>query len=162
MAFRDQNGFTLLELLIIVSIIVISTILSTPFLKKSVEYFRFKSTTNAIKYRINFARSASIANTKIHCGVSFDFISKPQKATVFYDTAGTSYKYDQGSDPINGEYKLPQKFKIEKSGNNSIINDAIVFRGDGSTKYGGSILLKSENYSCTLNVLASTGRVKVY
>lgn len=159
----NQKGFSFLELIIVITIITVSSALAIPSIKKAVEYLKLKSTVNVIKHQLFLARTSSVSNTAIHCGVSFNFESSPQESIVFYDdSTGTRYKYDPGIDKIIEQNKLPKSITFEKNSHDGIINDAIVFRGDGSSKYGGSVSLVSKNFSSRINVLASTGRIKVY
>jgi hypothetical protein len=52
---------------------------------------------------------------------------------------------------------------IPPTGVNGITDSVVVFRGDGSAKNGGKIFVKNKRGQMRIiEVLASTGRVKVY
>ena len=61
-----------------------------------------------------------------------------------------------------GDIKMPKNITLSIAGTSPVINNVVVFRGDGSAKDGGSVQLTNRFLKTrTINVLPSTGRVKV-
>ena len=163
-AHLSSKGFTLVELIVVIVIALISSAIAVPSFIKMMQHNRLKTTADSIKQQLYVARSRALANSTVHCGVYFDFSSTPQKVFTFTDDpTGAQDQYNALTDktllavltiPINVQMTLPSS--------GGITNSCIVFRGDGSAKYGGTVNVTNSSNTKYINVLASTGRIKVY
>jgi len=97
-------------------------------------------------------------------GVCFDTGSS-SRAFVFLDVrTGTQNHYDASDPHYMGDYPLPYGIRIiiPSVGGGGISDSVVVFRGDGSARNGGSVILQSSFGEIrAVNVLASTGRVRI-
>jgi len=161
-----NKGFTLVEMAITILIIVIIAVTAKVKLGPFVQSIRMRSTTDTIKAKIIAARTRAIANPYVHCGVYFKMTS-PQSVLLFFDNgagaAANNNAYDAGADQIYIPAQAPpNKIIFVNPSSNYFTNDALVFRGDGSAKYGGQIEIQDgAGHKRTIDVLPSTGRVKV-
>jgi type II secretory pathway pseudopilin PulG len=146
----------------IVAIILVLTAIALPPIGGVVRAMRLRSAVDAVKNQILMARIRAAANPNVHCGVYFDVAQA--RSMVFYDRgSGSEYSYEPTGDEVFGTpYELPSGITFSLPAANAFTNSAVVFRGDGSAKYGGSIEVKdADENTRILDVLASTGRVKV-
>jgi prepilin-type N-terminal cleavage/methylation domain-containing protein len=162
---NSRSGFSLLEIIIVVVILGIVAALAIPAGVNMTSNTQLRSTADIIKQKLVVARSRAIADPSLACGVYFDITSTPNKVVTFFDdpSFGLRNKYDAGTDknyltPSN----LDKNIKMQIPATGGIINQVIIFRGDGSAKDGGSInIVNKRGKTRTINILASTGRVKV-
>jgi prepilin-type N-terminal cleavage/methylation domain-containing protein len=163
----DTKGFTIIEVLVVIIIIGIMAALVKVKYRPLAESLQLKTAANIVKGTIVSARARAMANPSVQCGVYFK-TSNPQQMLVFYDN-NSNYFYD-GSDTIYiTSQPLPGRITMENPSDSFPANLGtggagyiVVFRGDGSSKWPGSIIVKnSYGKKDTIDVLASTGRVKV-
>jgi hypothetical protein len=129
-------------------------------MKNYLRNIEFRNSGENIKRLIQLAQSRAMANPNIHIGVYFDRAKNPNKAFLFQDKANPqNYEYDASGDPA---YMQPEVLK------RGIVFEAltgypeeIVFRGDGSAWKSMKILITDGVRKDTLDVLASTGRVRL-
>ncbi len=166
-----NQGFTLLEIIITLMILMITIAIAVPVGRNTLDYLRIKSTADEIKRTIKLAQSKAMADPQVHCGVYF-FSGTGSSASyakkeiaIFFDINGNN-RYENGSDKI---YLAPKplglgiKLIIPSAVNGGITDNVIVFRGDGSAKTGGAVVINSPlGRRDSIHTLASTGRVKVY
>jgi prepilin-type N-terminal cleavage/methylation domain-containing protein len=161
---RDKRGFTFIEMMTVIALVGIISIWALPRMTRMMERFKARQTADTIMRQLVTARTRAIADPFTHCGVYFDTAASPQKTLIFYDrSGGTQYDYNSGiDDTYMGNYILPKGIKMALPAGGGIVNKVIVFRGDGSSKSGGTIEFKDRyNQTKKVNVLASIGRVKV-
>jgi Tfp pilus assembly protein FimT len=147
--------------MVIVVVLVLAAI-ALPSIGGVARAMRLRSAVDAVKNQIFVARIRAVANPNVHCGVFFDVAEA--RSLVFYDNgSGSEYSFDPAGDEVFGNtYSLPSGITFSLPSSNAFTNSAIVFRGDGSAKHGGSIEIKDADENTRLvDVLASTGRVKV-
>lgn len=168
---RYFNGFTVVEMLITLSVLVILTGIAIPVGRKTIDYMRLKTTGDQIKLVLKVAQSKATADPQVHCGVymfpgtgtSSGYANK--QFAIFFDR-DNDYIYDPGTDPLYlGTRSLPPgiTLSIPPIAKGGITSNVIVFRGDGSAKTGGSIILTSKYArKDSINVLPSTGRIKTF
>lgn len=129
-----------------------------------VKRIQAKNAFDGVKHYMVLARSRAIANPGKHCGVEFRLYAANSKhndsAIAFFDLNGNK-AYDVGKDSL---YSKPFVFK-KSEGLTAKAQGAspkvIVFRGDGSANASMKIDLTLGKFQSTLDVLASTGRIKV-
>jgi prepilin-type N-terminal cleavage/methylation domain-containing protein len=151
-------GFTMVETMVVVAIIVITAALIAPSMIGLVQWTKLQGAVTALKNQLVTAKVRAIANPSVHCGVYFDMTSVPKKTIIFFDDNG-NYVYDPGSDHMYlTTYDVEKTCQLQISG---ITNSCIVFRGDGSAKTGGKITLQTSRSTSTINVSAGSGRIKI-
>jgi len=161
MKTKKSAGITLVELVVVITMAGILSALAVPNLIKMVETTKLRTAANTIKRQMLVARTRAIADPYNHCGVVID-VTK-QQAFVFFD-ASTPYQVNttDTTNKYGGIYKMPRGDTLLIPSSGGIQNNCVVFRGDGSAKYGGSVQVKNKyNNIRTITVEASTGRVKV-
>ena len=129
-----------------------------------VQRIKLQSAANGMKHAVMNARLRAVANPDRQCGVVFRLYgSSTMNDTVFafLDKNPPDKIYKKGEDSL---YLTP--FVLKPS--NKVVSripagfpSAIVFRGDGSASASAQVILTLGNMSVTLDVLASTGRVRV-
>lgn len=162
-------GYTIVELLVAILILVVLAAVAVPYMVPMVGIIKLRTAADTIKRQMIVARTRALSDPNTHVGVCFDTRTSPNRSFIFLDVpTGTAYHYDWNSDPIYmGEYRVPSGVwdslpPPPASGGIGITDSVVVFRGDGSAKNGGSIIVKNKYGAFrTVSVLASTGRVKV-
>ncbi len=151
-------GFSILEVCVAVGVIGLLAALGIKPMKNYLKRTEFNNGVNNIKHLIQTCQSRAMSNPNIHVGVYFD--QKLQSAVPFQDKSNpTLYQYDPAADP---KYLQATTLKrgvrfVKLSG----YPDEIVFRGDGSAFKSLKIVVTDGTLKDTLDVLASTGRVRV-
>jgi Tfp pilus assembly protein FimT len=163
---KSNSGITIIELMMVIIILGFLAALAVPNLVPMVDMIKLRTAANAVKRQMIIARTRALSDPNVHVGVCIDTRTNPNRSFVFFDVAtGTAYHND-ASDPVYmGEYRVPKNIwdSIPSVANGGISDSVVVFRGDGSAKNGGTVILKNRYGRIrTISVLASTGRVKMY
>ena len=161
---KSIRGFTLVEALVVVAIIVIVATAVTPMMLPVVENIRLMTTANGIKHQLICAKTRALGDSRIHCGVHFDTHSTPHQVQVFSDNGSpeNNGEYNEGSDQLfMPAYILPPTISLTISGTGA--GSDIIFRGDGSTRVHGLVIKvkTNRNREKQITVLPSTGRIKI-
>lgn len=134
--------------------------LSARPMRDYIQRIQFGNHQANIKRLIQTAKSRSMANPQVHCGVYFDVGSSPQRVAAFRDLDDpASHAFDPGPDSL---FLLPVDLRPEIS--LSLVPgypSAIIFRGDGSAYETARVVLRYKDLEDTLQILASTGQVQV-
>lgn len=146
---RNENGMTLMELMIVVVVIGITTSLAAPSFFEILPQLQAKAEIRDIVSTLREARSKAVATKQSH-GVAFDY-----NKNVF-----TVFKIDSTGDST---------VSLSEIGNDVFIcydtfqNSNIVFQPDGSASESGYVCIATDEYRSFfwLSVIAATGRVKV-
>lgn len=153
---KGSGGFSILELVVVIVVIgVLALVLKNP-MQGYLRRLEFNKSVDNVKHLIQTSQSKAMANPNLHIGVWF----ADSSAGAFQDRANPSlYEYDAGGDPA---YLQPARLKrgvrlVKLPG----YPDEIVFRGDGSAYKSFRIAVTDGVLTDTLDVLASTGRVRV-
>ncbi len=159
-SLSNEKGFTMIEILVTVVLIGLLALLSINPMKNYLRRLDFQNSAKNIKRLIQTAQSRAMANPNEHIGVYFDLAATPQKAFAFIDKFNPSlYVYDAVKDPI---YLQPEVLKRGSSFTAlSVCPCEVVFRGDGSAYKSFKIILTDGTLQDTLDILASTGRVRL-
>lgn len=151
----------MVEITVVVIIVSTMAMLTVRPMKNYLKRLEFRNSSQNIKHLIQAAQSKAMANPNMHIGVFFDLSTKPHRVLAFQDkTNPTLYQYDANLDPV---YLAPQPLKPGSSFKllSAYPENEVVFRGDGSAWKSFKILITNGTLIDTLDVLASTGRVRV-
>lgn len=158
------GGFSLLEMMAVIVIIGILSSVVIPSMQKYLENVRLRTAIDVVRNQLMAAKMRAVANPDIHCGVHFD--TAGGRTFLFQDrSVGARYRFVAGEDTVYlGAADVPAKTKLQIPSSGGITNCAVVFRGDGSAKYGGAVEVLSTvsaSKKRRLVVNALVGRVKV-
>lgn len=155
----SQKGFSLLEMIGVIVILGLILAGARAPMSRFTRTLEQKHAVTGLRKVLLTARSKAMANPSIHCGVWFDPASIPPQAVLFLDTfSPANYAYDPGKDkaylspfvmPRGAALTVPDPYPV-----------TVIFRGDGSAYMSGRVLLANSDLSDTLEVLASTGRIR--
>lgn len=157
----NENGFSLIELMIIVVIIGIITSMAVPRFQDAYDRIKFRSANRDIISTIRLARSQAIVEKK-NIGVNFDNMGNTITLFEKNDPYTVLELFEEADEVIRVD-TMPGQYAYVWT---DILNYSIVFRPTGQAVFsgGGNIytLAQSDNVVSVymINVLASTGRVK--
>jgi Tfp pilus assembly protein FimT len=156
---RLGAGYTLLELLLVVSLAGTAISLATPSVSGFVSHQRLVGCSEAVRGLLIAARTRALANPTVPCGVCFMVDSVPARAVSFFDQ-NRNGTFDAGSErTYMAAVHTPVGITMEVSDSNT--SRCVVFRGDGAAKSSGSVLLRAATSARGIHVLRSTGRVRL-
>lgn len=158
--WNTETGFTVVEILIAAGVLGLLALLSLRPMKNYLHRMEFQNSSRNIKHLVQLAQSKAMANPNVHIGVYFNKATTPHRVMLFQDLANpANYNYDGNGDPA---YLAPAILKTGTSIQSLTgYPDEIVFRGDGSAWKSMKVVLTDGTLKDTLDVLASTGRVRV-
>jgi hypothetical protein len=142
-----------------VIIVIALACLAKPPMTRYLKTLEQKNAILGVRKLMQTARSRAMANPSVHCGVYFDVNARPPRALLFEDTfAPGSYAYDAGKDkPYLAPYTLPVGSTLSVA---ATYPAALIYRGDGSAYLSAKVVVRTRGLSDTLDVLASTGRIR--
>lgn len=154
-----RGGFTLLEVVGVIVILGLITAAAKAPMGRYLQTLEQKNAVTAMRKLLQTARGKAMANPSVHCGVWFDFQSAPPRAGLFLDTFSPgNYAYDPGKDKAYlSPFILPKGAKLTVP---EPYPAAVIFRGDGSAYLSGRVQVRTAGMDDTLDVLASTGRIR--
>lgn len=154
----STRAFTLVELVIVLAVLGVLAITLRNPMKDYLRRVEFNNTVDHVKRLIQTCQTRAMTNPNLHIGLWFDF--KGGRAVPFQDQANPSlYQYDGAGDPAYlqaAQLKRGVRF-LPVAG----FPDVVIFRGDGSTYRSLKVVVTDGVLKDTLDVLASTGRVRV-
>jgi prepilin-type N-terminal cleavage/methylation domain-containing protein len=160
---KGSFGFSLVEMIVAILIVGILAAVAVPYMNPMVGLVKLRTAANSIKRQMIVARTRALSDPNTHVGVYIN--TSTNTSLIFLDTnTATPYQYYSGDPVYMGTYQLPTAIwdSIPPTSAGGITNNVVVFRGDGSAKNGGSIIVKNKyGATRTVSVLASTGRAKV-
>jgi Tfp pilus assembly protein FimT len=152
-----------MEMLVVVGIFALLSALAIKPMNGWLDSIKAKQVGDGLKNYLLLARSRAIANPARHCGVAFIVhpASSPldDSAIAFFDKVPTNNVYNKGVDSVYSKpYVFNKKDSVSVATQGSSV---IVFRGDGSANISLKAVVTTKSFRTTVDVLASTGRVKV-
>jgi len=157
MRYKNQRGFTLIELVVVAALMTVLVGLAVADLSKHSEGMKLRSHARNILSNLRLARAKAIA-TRVPYGVFFD--SAGRKFVLFEDRVNlTSYTFDVGDSLV---YSEDLESTVDYSGC-TFPNNTVIFKPDGSASSSGAVDLYSNttHETFSIDVLASTGRVRL-
>jgi type II secretory pathway pseudopilin PulG len=157
---RSNSGITIVELIVVILIIGIMSAAAIPNIATMVELIKLRTAANSVKRQLIVARTRALSDPNTHVGFG---IMDSVKTCVFFDTISPASNKRDAADPFYlGVNKLPKNIKLVIPASGGFVDSVVIFRGDGSAKYGGAVQVVNRfGKKRTVNVLPSTGRVKV-
>ncbi len=160
---KNESGFSALEVLVVVAVIGILAGLCIHPLSAFLQRIRLQNAADNMKHYILNARIRAVSNSERHCGVVFRVHAAPKDDTVFafLEENPPDNIYTKGKDSL---YLSPFVVKKSEAISSRIavgFPALIVFRGDGSATASAKVVLTLKANEDTVEVLASTGKVKV-
>jgi type II secretory pathway pseudopilin PulG len=163
--FPGDAGLTAIQLVVTLVVLSIMAGIAVRPVSGLLYRLRLQNAADAIKHIVLNARTRSISSPDRHCGVVFKLhpsaSSLDDSVFAFLDANPPDNIYSPGLDqPYLTPYVIPRKQGIVISipaGYPSVL----VFRGDGTAISSARVALTLKSMKDTLDVLASTGRVKV-
>jgi prepilin-type N-terminal cleavage/methylation domain-containing protein len=154
------SGYTLIELMMVVVIIGIVGALAAPIMPRITASARLNAATDTIRKQLMTAKVRAISNPYVHCGVHVGISGRT--TLLYFDNGTVNGRYDAGADTLYMPLTpLPQGVSFDTGG--SLVDNTFLFRGDGSVRNGGVIVLKHQFGTRRLiSVSAGTGRIKVH
>ncbi|HKP96298.1 MAG TPA: prepilin-type N-terminal cleavage/methylation domain-containing protein [Fibrobacteria bacterium] len=161
---KKNAGFTMLEIVIAIIVICVLTGLCIKPVNALLEKLKLQNAADGMKHYILNARVRAVSNSNRHCGV----VMRIHTGTIvddtlfaFFDKNPPDNLYVPGMDEL---YSTPLVIAKEKRLSTRIPSgfpSVLVFRGDGSANTSAKVVLTLGAFEDTVDVLASTGRVKV-
>jgi Tfp pilus assembly protein FimT len=153
---NNNKGMTILEMMIIAAIIGITSALAIPRFGQVMGKLKLKTAGRDIVSDLRLARSNAVSQ-KQQFGIYFN--SNSNQYILFKDKNNPGdFTYDAGSDSDMVTGTLPHNVGFSSI---SFPNYVVIFKPDGSASNSGSVRLYSSAGSFTVDVLSSTGRVKL-
>jgi prepilin-type N-terminal cleavage/methylation domain-containing protein len=158
-----QRGFSVIEVAAVALVVAIVSAFAVKPISGLLQRLKLESAAEGMKQVIQNARMRAVANPDRQCGVVIrakGTSSAPDSIFSFLDVTADKV-YVRGRDSL---YLAPFVIK----GSDKIVvsipgvyPSVIVFRGDGSASASAKVVLTLNGMQDTVDVLASTGRVKV-
>ena len=92
---RNINGYSMMELLIVIAIVSIVAALARPSVKPYLESMRLRSAANAVKQQLVLAKTRALGDANLHTGVYFNTVANPDITQPFIDNNNNN-QYDSG------------------------------------------------------------------
>lgn len=171
--FRHEDGFTLIEIIVVLAILVIAALLAVPMLGSAAD-MQVRSAANLIAADIEYAKSLAITRQQ-NFSVVFDADSESYEV-VRYDTGGNPVVIDNPRRPGNllavvfPSDSRVSRVDITSADFDSDVSQTITFDYLGSPYSGattdspltsGQITLQSDTITMTVNVEPVTGYITI-
>ena len=159
-SMKNSRGITLIELMVIVTIIGIVSAMAFPRFSTTISRLRFKGASKDMLSTLRLARSNAIAH-KLPFGVHFD--ADELTLTSFVDIANPALSTFESGDSVLVVDSLPEEFAALGT---TFSGSAIIYNPNGTSNASGSVNFVAYTSDGgvslgSLSVLASTGRTKL-
>jgi prepilin-type N-terminal cleavage/methylation domain-containing protein len=161
---KKQSGFTHLEIIVAVIVIGVLAAVAVKPIRGFLERLRMQNAAEGMKHFILNARVRAVSNPNRHCGIVIRLHSNPSiddTLFAFFDKNPPDYHFVSGEDELYAApLVIPKRGKLVSTVPSGFPTE-FVFRGDGSANQSAKIVLNMGAFRDTVDLLASTGRVKV-
>jgi len=163
--YSGSAGWTIMQVVMTVCVILILSAVTAQPLSGLVRRIRVQNAADGLKHFILNARMRAVSSPDRHCGVVFKFHAAGSllndSVFAYLDANPPDNHYVAGTDQLYlSAYVIPRNQKITVAVPAGLPTE-VVFRGDGSATVSAKVTLTLQGFKDTLDVLASTGRVKV-
>jgi Tfp pilus assembly protein FimT len=163
--YSGSAGWTVMQVVMTVCVILILSTVTAKPLSGLVRRIRVQNAADGMKHYLLNARMRAVASPDRHCGVVFKFHAAGSllndSVFAYLDANPPDNHYVAGTDQLYlSAYVVPRNQKITVAVPAGLPTE-VVFRGDGSATVSAKVTLTLQGFKDTLDVLASTGRVKV-
>lgn len=150
---RNTKGFSLLELMVVITIMGLLLGLSVPALARYLQNWRLNAEADEIAMMMRAARSAAIMKNTT---TVFQFDAQASTYGYFEDLDGDGNHDDS---EYQNEASLPQGLVINR---HTLTNTRLAFGPRGNCNESGSITVSNTNYrERTIVVFGGTGNIRV-
>ncbi|MBW8889087.1 MAG: hypothetical protein JF616_15140 [Fibrobacteres bacterium] len=163
--FPGSAGYTVMQVVMTVCVILILSAITAKPLSGLVRRIRVQNAADGMKHFLLNARMRAVASPDRHCGVVFKFHAAgsllDDSVFAYLDANPPDNHFVAGTDQLYlSAFVIPRKQSITIAVPAGLPTE-VVFRGDGSATVSAKVTLTLKGFKDTLDVLASTGRVKV-
>jgi Tfp pilus assembly protein FimT len=161
---NKHSGFTTFEIMIAAVILAILAAVLVRPVSGLIERIKLQNAAEGLKHFILNARVRAVSNSEQHCGIVLRIHSSAtvdDTAFAFLDKNPPDNNYVAGQDAL---YLKPYVISKRKKMTTAIpagFPSVFIFRGDGSANQSVKLAMTMGKFKDTVDVLASTGRVKV-
>jgi len=141
---NNFNGFTVLELLVIILVLSAIALIAVPNIKSSINNYKLSCFERIIISEIRFAQKEASVNWR--------------ENRVYFSNTSRMVYVKQGTQ-ITKSDSYPASVKLDYT---NFTNNQIEFNEFGNPSKGGSIHISCGKTKHTITVLPVTGRVKLY
>lgn len=143
---KQPNGFTLLEMLVAISIITVIVVIGLPFYRNLMQNLNLSSATRTMASDLRYAQQLSVTSQVNH-QVIFDLISE-------------SYQIKNSqTQTIIKIAPLPDDISLDSV--NDLPDNTITFNATGAATSTGTIILSNLNYKTSTIEIKPSGYVKI-
>jgi hypothetical protein len=161
---RGEAGFTTTELLAAAAVFLVLCAVCVKPLGGVIKRIRLQNAADGMKHFVMNARVRSVSNPDRRCGVVFRLhpgSNMDDTLFAFLEKSPPDMHYVAGQDELYlAPYVIPRKQGITAAVPAGFPTE-LVFRGDGSASASAKVALSLGPFRDTVDVLASTGRVRV-
>lgn len=163
-ARKRQRGYSFFEVIAALAVVGVVAGIAVKPLNGLAQRIKLQGAANSIKHLLLNARLRAVANPDRQCGVVFRLSSDPTKDDTlfaFLDKNPSDKIYTKGVDSLYlSAYVVKKETGVQVTIPAGYPN-VVVFRGDGSASASAKMLLSLKGMMDTVDVLASTGRIRV-
>jgi prepilin-type N-terminal cleavage/methylation domain-containing protein len=148
-----NHGFTLIELAIVLSVLGLVVALSMGNIQSVIRGQRLTGATNQMITHLRLAREKAVAEGNNYV-VTF---RQMQNNYVVWDDEGNDLIV--GGQDIRRTFPMPRGTRLQNP--QFFGANRVIFRPDGTCNASGSVEIRNDELTKTVNLLASTGKVTV-
>lgn len=158
----SQNGFSLIEVLVLCGIIGIISAIAVPTITQMMKSYRLNSAANEMASVMQLARMTAIGQNS-HSVVTFN--TGTQTYSAFIDNgAGGGTLYDgiqNGTEPTIKTINIANTYSGEVSFTTPSFGTTIIFYSQGNCNSGGTVSLQNSIGKVIQVIISSSGSIKM-
>ena len=164
---KPNNGFTLLETLVVISIIAFGAAIALPYMENMVSDYRLRSASRVLVAHLNQMKLRAIRNN-VRIAISIDATNDTY--TIFVDDNPENWALDDDEDVIlgrdNGENASHRVTDLSEQGleiTSNLVSSMTGFNGRGmqDRAVGGTITITAANNKTKRIIISSIGTIRV-